>query len=177
MPPAPAHCCLLCGCPCVHPNCRYTPLADIKALVRQRCVETAFHYAALLALPERGRHMVCPSCINWRRRSRCCHPPPPRHGRARRRAFTPFDGILLHALAPGSVEDPDCRCGPRLRATLLDPANGFAGLVPAPARAVLAAAAPNRLRAWWDANDHSPFFRHAGTARAVRQMLRPPPVL
>jgi len=171
------YCCLLCGCPCVHPNCRYTPLADVQALVRQRCIETAFHYAALLALPERGRHMICPGCINWRRRSRRHLLPPPRHGRAHRRAYTPFDGMLLHALAPGSVEDPDSRCGPRLRATLLDPANGYAGLLPAPARAVLAAAPADRVAAWWEANDRSPFFRHPGTARAVRQMRRPGPPL
>ena len=173
MPP-PVHCCLLCGLPCTHPNCRYTPLAAIQALVRQRCVETAFHYAALLALPDAGRHMVCPTCINWRRRSRC-RPYTRRRRWNRRVVYTPFDSMLMHALAPGFAEDPDRRCTARLCAALLHPGNGYAGLVPAGARAVLAAVCDGEAplaRAWWDANERTQFFRHPLTARLVRQMHR-----
>lgn len=170
----PAPCCLLCGMPCLHPDCRYTPLPVVQALVRQRCAQTAFHYAALLALPDAGRHMVCPTCINWRRRSRCrlytrCRT------WSRRAVYTPFDSMLMHALAPGFAEEPDRRCAPRLRAALLHPDNGFAGLVPAGARAVLAAVRDREAtlgRAWWDANERTHFFRHPLTARIVRQMHR-----
>ena len=170
--------CLLCGQPCTHPNCRFTPLQSVQALVRQRCIETTLHYAALLALPDEGRHMVCPACINWRRRSRC-RPYTRRRRWSRFRVYTPFDGMLIHALAPGFAEDPDRRCAVRLCAALLDPANGYAGLVPTPARAVLEAVAGPAAehtdavaRAWWEVNERTPFFRHAHTARAVRQLHR-----
>ena len=178
MPPCHRYCCLLCGQPCTHPNCRYTPLQTVKALVRQRCIETALHYAAVVALPDTGRHMVCPSCINWRRRSRC-RPYTRRRRWNKRHIYTPFDSMLMHVLAPGFAEDPDRRCAARLCGVLLDPDNGFAGLVPAPARAVLAAvrgAWPEPgdavARAWWAANERTPFFRHAQTARVVRQSHR-----
>jgi hypothetical protein len=173
-----AHCCLLCGQPCTHPNCRFTPLPAVQALVRQRCIATTLHYAAVLALPDAGRHMVCPYCINWRRRSRIRSFTRRRRG-AKCRVYTPFDGMLIHALAPGFAEDPDRRCAVRLCGVLRDPANGYAGLVPAPVRAVLEAiAGPSAeradavARAWWEVNERTPFFRHAPTARAVRQLHR-----
>lgn len=175
MPTPLGYRCVLCGHPCTHPNCRYTPVQAIKALVRQRCIETALHYAAVLALPERGRYMVCPACINWRRRSRC-RPYTRVNNWRRRRIYTPFDNMLMHVLAPGVAEDPDRRCAGRLVDVLLDPANGYAGLVPAPARAILAAVRgawpePGDAvgRAWWGVNEQTPFFRHAQTARVVRQ--------
>lgn len=199
--------CLLCGCPCAHADCRYVPLQAIRALVRQRCAPTAFHYAALHALPEGGRHMLCPPCVNWRRRSR--GRPYTRFRRVTRRpTLTPFDrhgpapprarlgpdppggarSMLLHALAPGFAEDPDQRCLPRLCNALLDPRNGYASLVPAPAHAVLREVAARLAlgppagepasdavaRAWWDANERSPFFRHPLAARAVRRLQRRP---
>ncbi len=96
-----------------------------------------------------------------------------------RLVYTPFDSILMFALTPGHVEEPDSRCFPRLVCTVLDPSNGFASLVPDPARVVLSSAVGPAhktrvaagLQAWWDANERTSFFRHPGTSRAVRRML------
>ncbi len=90
----------------------------------------------------------------------------------------------MFALTPGHAEEPDSRCFSRLAHAALDPCNGYASLVPDAARVILCAAAPFEcrrdralrvpalLRAWWDANEHTPFFRHAGTSRAVRRILK-----
>ena len=171
---AAAPCCVLCGVPCVDDRFRFTLVQSVQALVARRCVRTAFHYRALMEQPSDARCAICLHCINWRRRSRRTLLTP-------RPAHTPFDSILMFALTPGHAEDPDSRCFLRLAHAALDPCNGFASLVPDPARVVLqAAVAPElsrglrvgvALRAWWDANERTPFFRHAGTSRAVRRML------
>jgi hypothetical protein len=170
MPACP--CCILCGAPCESDRFRFTPVQSVQALLRRRCIRTAFHFGAILARPEEDRCAICFHCINWRRRSR-------RLLLAPRLVYTPLDSILMFALTPGHAEDPDSRCFVRLARTALDPANGFASLVPDPARAVLEAAvgpthkarAAAALLGWWDANERTPFFRHPGTSRAVRRML------
>jgi hypothetical protein len=63
---------------------------------------------------------------------------------------------------------------------LQDEANGYACLIPAPARSILGPqGADVRLDAvilrWWAENGHTPFFRSCETARAVRRCIRQPP--
>ena len=125
-----------------------------------------------MAQPVDTRCAICFHCINWRRRSRRLLLTP-------RLVHTPFDSILMFALTPGHAEEPDSRCFPRLVQTVLDASNGFASLVPDPARLILlSAVGPTQkarvaagLQAWWDANERTPFFRHPGTSRAIRRML------
>ena len=164
--------CILCGALCTPDRFRYTTVQSVQAMASKRCVRTGFHYAAVMSQPPAGRCVICFHCINWRRRSR-------RMLLAPRLAHTPFDSILMFALTPGHVEDPDSRCFLRLARTVLDPSNGFASIVPDPARVVLqSAVGPTQkarvaagVQAWWDANERTSFFRHPGTSRAVRRVL------
>ncbi len=171
----------MCGAPCDAARCRYASVADIHALLRPRCVRTSFHYAAVMALPPEGRRPLCLPCINWRRRSRRDR----RYymldaGFMRRVTYTPLDSILMFALQPGHTPEPDYRCLPRLARAAADPANAFAAAVPAQARAVLRRVLdepPDRMaaalvRAWWDLNEGTAFFRSPGTARAVRALVK-----
>lgn len=171
--------CTLCGTPCAPADCRLTPTRDLQAMLRPRCAPTAFHYAALMALSPAERRPVCFFCLNWKRH--CRRDRRSSAGRdcyRRRKTYTPLDSIIMHALLPGHVPEPDHRCLRRLVRVAADPCNAFAVLVPAPAVAALERAAAADcavgavLRAWWDINENSPFFRTAATARAVRAMLR-----
>ena len=176
-----AYWCLMCGSPCDAARCRYAGVAEIHDLLRPRCVKTRFHYAAVMALPPEGRRPLCLPCINWRRRSRRDR----RYyysgaGVMRRVTYTPLDSILMFALQPGHTPEPDYRCLPRLIRAAVDPGNAFAAVVPAQARAVLqrvvdeppARVAAALLRAWWDVNEGTVFFRSPGTARAIRGMVK-----
>jgi hypothetical protein len=176
----------MCGSPCDAARCRYASIAEIHDLLRPRCVRTRFHYAAVMALPPDGRRPLCLPCINWRRRSRrdrrFYHHSSSggAHGIMRRVTYTPLDSILMFALQPGHTPEPDYRCLGRLARAAADPQNAFAALVPAQARAILQRVAdepPQRLsaailRAWWEVNEGTVFFRSPGTARAVRAMVK-----
>jgi hypothetical protein len=167
-----SRCCVLCGVACSPDRFRFTPVQSVQALLSRRCIPTGFHFGLVMAQPREGRCVICFHCINWRRRSRRVLLTP-------RLVHTPFDSVLMFALAPGHAEDPDSRCFPRLARTVLDPSNGFAALVPDPARVILASVVGGTqklrletgLRAWWDLNERTPFFRHPGTSRAIRRLL------
>jgi hypothetical protein len=91
----------------------------------------------------------------------------------------------MFALQPGHTPEPDYRCLPRLVRAAADPRNAFAAVVPAQVRAILerVVAEPPReiaaalLRAWWDANEGTVFFRSPGTARAVRALAKRDPAV
>lgn len=84
----------------------------------------------------------------------------------------------MYAIAPGHYPEPDHRTFERLARTAADPSNAFASLVPEAARATLEAVlgehahimAHSMIKSWWDVNEGTTFFRHPGTARAVRRM-------
>ena len=149
----------------------------VQDLLTKRCIRTAFHYKVIMELPAGGRHLICSHCTNWRRRSR-------RTLLAPRRTYTPFDAMLMFALMPGYAEEPDSRCILRLARTVLDASNSFMSVLPDPARVILSGMDPTNggrvpsvLRGWWDANERTPFFRHAATSRVIRRMLSRPAVL
>lgn len=175
------HWCLMCGAPCPAEECRYAGVGAVQDLIRPRCARTSFHYAAVMALPRDARRALCLPCVNWRRRSRRDRRYySPGAGMARRVTYTPLDSVLMFALQPGHTPEPDHRSLCRLVRAALDPANAFAAVVPAPARAILARVADEPpagvaqalLRAWWEANEGTVFFRSPGTARAVRGMVK-----
>jgi len=143
---------------------------------------------AALALPPRARYPICMPCVQWYRRAKKSR------ATSSKKIFTPLDrsastfdasnhvsdsylvsarSILLHVLCPGRFPDPDLRCYARLSSVAADPENGFASTVPDTVRRILGAArespaARSVLREWWRANDSTPCFRHAETARAIR---------
>jgi hypothetical protein len=158
----------------------------VHALVRPRCVRTGFHYAAVLAIPAAERRPLCLNCINWRRRDRRDR----RFygvasGLSRRATYTPLDSVIMYALQPGHTPEPDHRCLARLVGAAVDPCNAFAAVIPGPVRAILERAAGEPpesvagaiVRAWWDLNEGTSFFRSPGTARAVRGLLRRRPCI
>ena len=63
-------CCVLCGSRCKPSDCRHVDAAVAQRAVRARCVPTAFHYAAVMALPPNDRRAMCLACVNWRRQPR-----------------------------------------------------------------------------------------------------------
>lgn len=161
--------CLLCGCPCADPDdCRVTDASAAQDLLRARCLPTAFHYRAALAVSPAERYPLCMPCVSWARRNKKKRPRAPR-------VHTPLDGAILHALAPGHFPEPDQRCLARLAKSAADPGNGFAALVPPKLRPLLQRAGrADFVSAWWDANQRTAFFRHPETARAVRHCLVSP---
>jgi hypothetical protein len=63
-------CCVLCGVTSDPSRCRYVNTSSIHDDLRNRCGATAFHYAAVMAMPSDGREPVCNHCANWRRFAR-----------------------------------------------------------------------------------------------------------
>jgi hypothetical protein len=72
---------------------------------------------------------------------------------------------------PGHVAPVDLRCHRRLEAALRQPTNPFRRTGVAVLDALIAAQGTclPPLAAWWDLNLRTSFFRHSGTARAIRK--------
>jgi len=181
LPEAPF--CLFCGARCDDPDSfRLVDASDAQASLRARCLPTAFVYASVMALPPADRRPICITCCNWKRRG--SRGPPRRSGRAGRKVLAPLDSILLFCLAPGQFPEPDRRRIASLLRVASDPSNGYACFVPEQAKAVMLStrdkpadeATEAIVRAWWEANERTAFFRHPATARAVRHtcVLRDP---
>jgi hypothetical protein len=62
--------CVLCGSHCQPSDCRHVDASVAQRAVRSRCAPTAFHYAAVMALPPNDRRAMCLPCVNWRRQPR-----------------------------------------------------------------------------------------------------------
>jgi hypothetical protein len=84
-----------------------------------------------------------------------------------------MDQHLLGLLMPGHVAPVDLRCHRRLEAALRQPTNPFrrtgVAVLDALVRGRDADENPHPLAAWWDLNLCTSFFRHSGTARAIRK--------
>lgn len=160
--------CILCGCRADQPqDCRVIDAREVQNIVSARCRATAFHHRAVLALKPSDRYPICMQCVNWTRTAKRVK------SVFKGKCFTPLDGILMHALAPGRFPEPDHRCFARLAAVAADPDNGFAAAYPERLRRILSG---DVLPLWWSYNGKTTFFRHADTARAVRHTLACPDV-
>lgn len=148
--------CALCGRPA--PDSRPTP----RHLVAVRYRPGPFAWPTAV----QGPTECCDLCLNHIRKRRRPRPP-------HLRPYLPMDQFLLGLLCPGHVPRVDRRCERRLWAALAHGGNPYRRTGAAPLEALLQAERP--VAAWWDLNLRTLFFRHQGTAQAVRRALRPDP--
>jgi hypothetical protein len=163
--------CFLCGISLpLDRQRRYKPSEELRAFVRARCVPTPVAYACIDeadGLPEES--LVCIPCINWKRRA---------SGRGQKQ-YLQVDQLVAYILQPGRMDLPEQRCVGRLLAALADPANPLGPRFPLPVQAIVARLethdVPSIVRAWWELNGRTLFFRHPQTARLVRSLQKQDP--
>ena len=146
---------------------RYKPSQDLQEFVRARCVPTPLAYACITEADGlREESPVCIPCINWKRRA----------GVRGQKQYLQVDQLIAYILQPGRMDELDQRCVGRLIDALADPSNPLAPSLPLPVSAIVkrldAHDLPSIVRAWWELNGRTRFFRHAQTARLVRTLQK-----
>ena len=163
--------CILCGSSALTSEKHYILHSRLLHALDTSIEPTKLHYTMLRELPPQERHLICRHCSNWLRYLR---------HKSVKKQYTPLDTVLMFALEPGSVPEPDRRSLYRLLATATDPNNRFAGAIPYPARKIMQQAvsvnkqhvAAALVRAWWEYNGYTVFFRNKSTSRIVRRVVR-----
>lgn len=150
--------CVLCGT--LRSN-EIRPRDQIEAFVLQRYCEGPWAWPALLGC--QGPDVACcVHCLNHIRKRRGC----------RRKHMLPMDQYLLGLLDPGQMLRMDARSKKRIGRVLAQPTNPYAASTGcAPLQQLLRS--PDPVRAWWELNLRTMFFRDCDTARAVRQAVLP----
>lgn len=140
---------------------RMRDTGELQSLVRRQWRPGPFAYAGIMTIAD-PTTTCCAMCLKRRRGNPKIRGP--------KKSMMPMDEYILSLLAPG--RSLDRRRQKRMRRSLLRDVQGARNPFAAIPWILSIAQAPCPIRAWWDRNLRTKYFRHKATARAVRMMIR-----